>query len=250
MTTKYYLGFIGSGASRESNTVELLTDFVKPADEVELIFPLVEGSEGFDSQVVLEWSAPEDGDPLSLSVTTTRAIKQSEKFKELLDDEDVQVELKSDPYEYVVEAVVANRIFTSENSYLIVFPDDKTTPYVESALAKDIKVLDISAGLDEIRVSKEEDAKPLVEEDETLAEEKPKKRGRPRKVAESEVKDSIPEPSEPDNVPSNVSNEESTAADETVELGTGPFLNKYAVYQEISDTHLKLAKLYEELAHG
>jgi hypothetical protein len=167
----YVLGFIGSGKSSEANTKELLDDFVKPADELELVFPLVEGTEDWDISYVLSWSADYPESPLT--VVTTKKIKDSGKFDELLEDDSVTVDVKESPYNATLDYLTAKNIHKDFESFLVVFQDEpgQFSDYTTEAISNDVTALDIGQGLDIISSDHVVTEEVPLEIEETLLEE-------------------------------------------------------------------------------
>jgi hypothetical protein len=244
----YLLGFVGTGRSNEANTLELLSDFVKAADEAELFFPLTEETTKLDIATVLDWS--EDHTQYPLTIFTTQKIVDSGEFSgkdSLLDDPDVVVQVVDYP-----EPEVLNAIKPSESdmeSFLIVFSDPEVdySEIIANASEFDVAVLDIAAGLDEIEKKKVEVPEPLEEVTEPLdaaPEPKPKtRRARTTKVTSTPVENEE-KASQPVVVPSVVASTIPTSVVREVVSR-----DKEAILLiEIAELNSQLASKYQALA--
>lgn len=193
------LGFAGPGKVSETSIKDLLKDYLKNYDEVLAVFPTSDEYLSKTVLMLLDWAVDSKIPYEAIFDVETR------KNKRILDESEEEFEVDN------VSLALADRLVAArkdgDDARLIVAwgEDDEvvdrgaTEKLVDLAQAKDLKVLDLTAGLDDLRFdSEEEEPEPEPEpksrrsrrtakDDESPAEEeKPRaRRGAPRKAAET-----------------------------------------------------------------
>lgn len=160
---------IGSGEVTKQEVHDLLTDFLKPYDGVDVYFPV--DTKGFTKAVefTYDWVDQEDIYPFLLV-----NAKQSRKFHH--DGEPLRTQS--------VAALTTMKKETDEQFLLVALPDPEEQPddyddvmdVIEAAVAADIPVKDLTGGLDDVRLDAPPAPEPEPEPDPEP--EKPKARTR------------------------------------------------------------------------
>lgn len=198
------LGFAGPGKVSETSIKDLLKDYLKNYDEVLAVFPASNEYLSKTVLMLLDWAVDNKVPYEAIFDVETR------KNKAILDESEKEYEVDN------VSLALADRLVSArkdgdEARLIVAWGEDEepvdrdaTEKLVDLAQAKDLKVLDLTAALDDLRFDPEEEPEPEPEpkprrsrrtsqDDEQPAEEvKPRaRRGAPRKTAEK-----APEPAQ------------------------------------------------------
>lgn len=206
------LGFAGPGEVSLTNAKDLLADHLQlgpedknglptypdDVDEIRIVMPVADDYLTKTMELLLEWTLEYADLPLEVVYD-----EETRKNRKILDEADELIEARNVATAMIERLVTAKK--NGDEARLIVAwgddGDDHTEMLIELASVKDIKVLDLTKGLDDLQIEgSEPDPEPerptrrrrtaepeeaVAVEEEPAEEAKPTRRGKPRKAAET-----------------------------------------------------------------